>query len=426
MNNLTQHFSHRPILLVLFCISLILFVASIPYFVKQGKLYGSFFGYASKSRKSIAGVALVVTVGIALYSLTPYTAPAAKEIALVLGNTQNTPSPQAASEYVSKAIEETLLQHKGEDVKDLAQSIKIISTVKHPKVIDLDPSELKLRKIGNNDSNAKRAAKINAQAIIDKMNTLVSTENGANYFEAILEAKNNVHEGSKIIVIGSGLSDDGILNFSKTNILTNEEDRRNAIQEIKKEYRYDYLNGYTIAFFGLGDTVTPQEPLSNKQKQIVRDIYQKSISTIGGTASVETNTLVGDAVKTNYVVGTTDTGCGDIGLVFDDDSLKFVSDKAVFKDPAAAKNSLISIKNLWDSYGDTIQLIQVDGYIAHYPGPDNLSQQRADSVKSVLLEFGVPAAKITATGRGFGPYEQDIQNRIVKVTVGRSSDQCTN
>ncbi len=425
MNNLTQHFSHQPILLILLAASLLLLVISVPYFVKQGRLYGSFFDYASRSKKVIAGLSLITIVGISLYGLTPYAAPAAKEIVIVLGNTQNTPSPQA-SEYITKAIEDTLLQHKGDEASTLTDSIRIISAVKHPEVINLDASELRLRKIGNNGSNAKRAAKANAEAIVAKMNSLTPSESGANYLEAIFEAKNNVEEGSRIIVVGSGLSDDGELSFSKTNILTKEENRKSVIREIGKEYKYDYLDGYAITFFGLGDTVAPQEPLSNKQKQIVRDVYQGVVSSIGGDVDIDTRTLVGDAVKTDYIVGTTDTGCGDIGLVFDDENLKFVSNQAVFKNPVAAKNSLASIKTLWDSYGDTIQLIQVDGYIAHYAGPDNLSQQRADLVKGVLLELGVPAATLNATGRGFGPYQQDLQNRIVKVTISRNSDQCSN
>lgn len=425
MNNLIQHFSHQPAVAVFFAIAFIAFVASVPYFLKQHKMYGSYFGFASQQRKVISALSLAVIIGISIFSFTPYVEPATGEMAIVLGNTQNTPKPQA-SEYISAAIENTLLQHKGAEVDKLVDSIKIVSAVKHPEVIKLDATELKLRKIGNNGSNAKRAAKIDAQAIITKLNSLTPTESGANYLESILEAKNNVAKDSKIIVIGSGLSDDGILNFSKKNILTNDESRKDAVQEVKKEYGYTYLDGYTITFFGLGDTVAPQQPLSNKQKQIVRDIYRNAVTGMGGNIDVDTKTLVGDAVQTSYLVGTTDTGCGDINLVFDDDNLKFVSDKAVFKDPSAAKDSLGSIKTLWDSYGDVIQLIQVDGYIAHYAGPDQLSQQRADLVKSSLVELGIPADKITSTGKGFGPYQQDVQNRIVKVTISRNSDQCSN
>jgi outer membrane protein OmpA-like peptidoglycan-associated protein len=112
--------------------------------------------------------------------------------------------------------------------------------------------------------------------------------------------------------------------------------------------------------------------------------------------------------------------------VFDDENLKFVSNQAVFNDQSAARDSLMSIKKLWDSSRDTIQNIQIDGYIAHYTGTDSLSQQRAEQVKKMLVDMGIPSNKISATGRGFGPYQQDIQNRMVKVMVNRNSEMCEN
>jgi outer membrane protein OmpA-like peptidoglycan-associated protein len=321
---------------------------------------------------------------------------------------------------------QTMLKHKGETIDDLTQSIAIVSAVKQPKVIDLDASTMKLREIGNNTSNAKRDAKLNIQAIETKLNTLPPTNNGANYIEAIMEARDNVEAGSKIIVMGSGLSDSGDLNFSTGGILTGEAAREQAIELIKNKYDSDHLDGYTVEFYGLGDTSIPQEPLSSIQKGIVRDIYKDTIRALGGTVVINTNTQTGAPVTTNFAVGTTDTGCGEIKLVFDDDDLKFVGDKAIFVDQAAAIKALSSIREIWGKQQDTIEAIQIDGYTAHYPGADVLSQQRADTVKSALVGLGVASDKVTAKGRGFGPYETDTQNRTVKVNISRSSLQCNN
>jgi outer membrane protein OmpA-like peptidoglycan-associated protein len=241
-----------------------------------------------------------------------------------------------------------------------------------------------------------------------------------------MEARDNVEPGSKIIVIGSGLSDSGDLNFSKNGILTGEEARTQAIEAIKNKYDADHLDGYTVEFYGLGDTSVPQEPLSSIQKGIVRDIYKDAIRGLGGTTVINTDTQTGAPVATNYVVGTTDTGCGEIKLVFDDDDLKFVGDKAIFVDQAAAVKALSSIREIWGKQQDTIETIQIDGYTAHYPGADALSQERANAVKTALVGLGVSSDKVTATGRGFGPYETDTQNRTVKVNISRSSQQCNN
>lgn len=423
MDNFTQHLSQEPAFLVFFIIALVLVTISAPYFLKQHKLYGSAFDFASQLRKNIIGISAAVLIGLLFYGSTPYTSPITNEIAIVIGNTQNTPAPNI-SDDIAKAIKGTMLQHKGDTRQTLVDSIKIISAIKHPEVISLDASEL--REIGNNSSNATRSADINIKAIVEKINTLSPTDDGANYLEAIFKARDNVKEGSKIIVIGSGLSDDGDLNFSKSNILTNEQSRQDVIQKVEKKYGNNYLDGYSIEFYGIGDTVGPQENLSSKQKVVVREFYKDTIRALGGNVYINTKTLVGGSVDTKHMVGTTDTGCGDIGLIFDDSSLKFVGNQATFIDEIAAKNSLMIIKTKWDKYSDTIQTIQIDGYVAHYPGPENLSQPRADLVKKALVELGVPSDKINATGKGPGPYQSDAQNRMVKVTISRDSDQCDN
>ena len=423
MDNLIQHMSHNPTLLVVLVIAVLIIAICVPYFMGQQKRYGTLFTFASTSRKVFAGGSILALLGILIYGLTPYVSPPTDEIAIVIGNTQNTPSPQLTGELL-ETVENTLLQHKGDDAPELVDSIKIISAIKNPEVINISSSELKLKEIGNNNSNAKRNAQANVKALEEKINTLTPTDNGANYLEAILKARDNVEEGSKIVVIGSGLSDSGDLDFSKSKFLTNKDARTAAIEKIQKKYSSDYLDTYNVEFYGLGDTTTPQEALPTKQKEIVRDFYKDIIRKLGGTVDIKTKTLVGTSVATTYVVGTTDTGCGDVGLIFDDTNLKFVSNKATFVDEAAAKASLSTIKSLWDEYSDTVQSIQVDGYIAKFVGQETLSQPRADLVKSVLVEMGIPASKINASGRGVGPYQNDAQNRMVKINISRNNDVC--
>lgn len=419
-----QHLTNKPILGVLFVAALVIVVFSVPYFLRQKKLYGSLFDFASQSRKIWAGIASVFAVGIVIYLTTPYIEPPSDEIAIVIGNTQNTPAPSLSGD-VAETISSTMLTHKGEDTDVLVDSIKFISAIKQPAVIDLD-GDVKLSGISHNNSNAKRDAKRNITAIEKKLNNLPPRNNGANYLEAIMEARSNVKSGSRIIVIGSGLSDSGDLNFSKTNLLTSEEARKRTIQEVSEKYGSNYLEGYLVEFYGLGDTALPQEALSNIQKDIVRDLYKDIIRKLGGTVTISTRTQTGDAVATKYVVGTTDTGCGDIKLIFDDEDLKFLGDKATFIDEASALKALSSIYDIWDKQHDTIERIQIDGYTAHYPGADTLSQERADSVKDALVRLGISSDKLTATGKGYGPYETDAQNRTVKVNISRDNKQCAN
>lgn len=424
-DNVMLHVVSKPVLAVLFVVALLIVIFAVPYFLKQNKLYGSMFEFAAKSRKVWTGISAALLVGIGIYFFTPYVEPPSDEVAVVLGNTQNTPAPSIEGD-VAKVVTATMLAHKGDDADTLVDSIKFISAVKQPKIISIDDSDIKLRKIGANKTNAERDAKNNIEAISEKLKAAKPSNGGANYLEAIIEARDNVKTGSRIIVIGSGLSDSGYLNFSKKSILTNEEVREEAVAEVQEKYGSNYLEGYTVEFYGLGDTTAPQEALSNIQKGIVRDIYQDSMRKLGAKVLVNTRTQVGQPVETQYSVGTTDTGCGDINLIYDDEDLKFVGDQAAFVDQAAATKALSAVYDIWAKQKDTIQAIQIDGYTAHYPGADSLSQERADAVKAALTGLGVTADKLTATGKGFGPYETDQQNRTVKINISRDNQQCSN
>lgn len=425
MDNISQHLTEKPILIAILAISLLVVMSSIPYFINQKRLYGTMFQFASTGRKFTAGLSAIALGFVALVLLTPYTPPPSTEIAIVIGNTQNTPTPSLTSE-ISDTIESTMLLYKGKSTAELKDGIKVISAVKEPEVINFSTVDLNLKDIGLNNSNAKRDASINIQEIEGKIKELTPNNNGANYLEAIIAAKNNIEKGSKIIVIGSGLSDSGDLNFSKNSILTNSRVREEAIDNISDKYSSTYLEDYHVEFYGLGDTTDPQMALSSVQKDLVRSIYEEAITRMGGSVSINTSTLAGPAVKTTYLVGTTDTGCGDVKLIFDDEDLKFIPDQAAFIDEVAAMETLSTIRELWDNQRDMIELIQIDGYTAHYPGAETLSQERADTVKSALSHLGVPTEKMNATGQGYGPYEEDSQNRKVNVNISRNNQQCSN
>lgn len=421
-----ENITKQPIIVVMTIICFGFLVYAAFYYISQQRKYGSYLEFASKFIKIGSLIALAGLLFFGILSFTPYKTPPSSQVALVLGDTQNTPRPVFSKE-VRDLVTETMLQHKGEEVQDVLDSIVFISAAGQPEVIDINTTNMKLRSIGNNSSNAERSAALNLKTIEAALLESTPKSNGANYLEAILKAKDNVDEGANILVIGSGLSDSGDLNFSLSSILTNDEKRAQAISSIREEYGRNYLDGYTVSFYGLGDTVSPQESLSTKQKELVREIYREVIKSLGGKVSIDTSTIKGESVTTTYVVGTTDTGCGDIGLVFNDDNLKFVSNDSKFVNPAAAKESLTSIKNIWSEDGSSISSIQIDGYIAHYGGGiESLSQPRADAVKALLVELGVPADKLIASGKGYGPYDNDAQNRIVKVTVDRNNEMCGN
>jgi outer membrane protein OmpA-like peptidoglycan-associated protein len=92
--------------------------------------------------------------------------------------------------------------------------------------------------------------------------------------------------------------------------------------------------------------------------------------------------------------------CGET-VLHDGDTVGFLPDQAVFRDPAAARSTLQDLATL---IIDGRQLVELVGTTATW-GPSeqgrvDLSRRRAEAVKSVLVELGVPADRITTVGAG--------------------------
>lgn len=426
MNNIRLNLQNDSFLLVFLIIAAAFLISTIPLFKKYYDRHKS-FKYVPTKTRYLAYASIALICGILLYGSREYSSPASEELAIVIGNTRNSPAPKMNAE-IQDLVVRTLLINKGVEATDLQEKIKIFSATKTPYLIELDYKKLGLQSIGNNPSNAKRNAQINSKIISEYIVKQKPNMNGADYFGAILEAKDNIKRGSKIIVIGSGLSDTGDLNFSKSTILTNKEARDNKIRDIKNKYTPEDLDGYTVEFYGLGNTTLPQVALGTKQKDIVRNIYSTVIKSLGGTVSIKTSTLSGDSVSTEYAVGETDTGCGTTNLIFNEnDSIKFSPETANFVNAEAANQSLSTVKNIWDQSTGAVQSINVDGYIFKAQGADpnsSLSQERADAVKNKLIALGIPGDKIISTGRGFGPYNKDPDDRMVIIKINRNNEDC--
>ncbi len=424
LNNWIENLSASPFKMVALLVTLgALLVASI-MLVQSRRDYGT-IRYASPAVKWGAGMASALLVAQAAWLAQPYETPPAGEIAVVLGNTQNTPNPQLRSD-VSLLIEKTMLLHKGEKVDEFLDSISLVSAAGSPTVVPLDAEELGLVDMSVNDTRAKRDARNNVQAIERHVRGLTPTENGVDYLEAIFLAKQNAGPGTNIVVVGSGLSDSGELDFAHTQLLHDENTQAETVDRIAEEYGRTYLASQSLTFTGLGDTVPPQEPLAARQKDVVRELYEEAVTGLGGKVSVDTKSLTGDSVRTDFTVSTTDTGCGDVNLRFGEESVKFVSNEATFIEPKKARKALQRVADIFDKNPSAVKLIRVVGYIAHVQAndPTVLSGARARTVRDELQSLGIPARKLRARGKGYGPYKIPTEDRMVRISISRDTPNC--
>lgn len=419
----------RTVVLVLTLAALALVAFKV---VREQRTYGS-LAFLGTGTKVIGGIALAALVVQAVQLSRPVTIPSTGQVAVVIGNTANTPRPRLASD-VTELLGDTMMLHQGEPSEDLVASFAFVSATAVPEVLPLDGDELRLAGIGMNSTRAKRDVRRNVQALQEHLDALSPTQNGANYLEAILLASQNVEPQSNIVVIGSGLSDAGDLDFAHGNLLTSEGSREKAVDALREKYGANYLAGSTVYFSGLGDTADPQYPLSTRQKDIVRDLYKDAVLAIGGRARIDSTTQVGKAVDTEFVVDATDTACGELARTFTEDSIRFVSDQATYVDPAQAEKALRSLVRLYQRSPDAVRKIQIAGFIANEsgapkigPGGQRLSEDRAQAVLESLVELGIPREKLGAVGKGYGPHadpQRPELDRMVKVTISRENPDC--
>lgn len=424
LDNWIENLSASPVKSVaLFLTVAALFVTGFLLFRSQ-RDYGT-VRYASAAVKWGVGLAVVSLLAQAVWLSRPYEPPPTGEIAVVLGNTQNTPNPQLRSD-VSSLIEDTMLLHKGEAVDEFLDSISLVSAAGSSSVVPLDADDLGLVNMSINNTRAERDARNNVQAIERHVRGLKPAENGVDYLEAILLAKQNAGPDTNIVVVGSGLSDSGDLDFAHTQLLHEETIRAETVDKLVEKYGRSYLAERSVTFTGLGDTVPPQEPLAAKQKDVVRELYQEVITALGGSVSVDTKSQTGDAVKTDFTVSTTDTGCGDVNLRFDEQSVKFVSNEATFIEPKKARRALRRVAEIYEKNPTAVKVIEIDGYIAHVRAndPKLLSGDRARTVRDALESFGIPAQKLRARGKGYGPYKITTEDRMVRISISRDTPNC--
>ena len=274
-----EGFLRQPILIGVAVVAAILLVVAIVKILNELRMMGTLV-FMSKAWFVIGGVSLIGVGGCLVAAAQPYTPPAADSIAIVVGNTQNTPQAKL-NDQIEDLIRQTLMRHQGEEAEELADAISIIEADGRPYVVDLDYH--KLRSISQNSAQATTDVDYNLKQINQQLSTVVPRASGANYLEAILLARDEVDDDANIVVIGSGLSDTGDLNFVGSNILTDSKAEADVVGQVIDEHQ-DALRGSDITLMGLGDTVAPQSSLSSTQREVVRNIYKEVIRGLGGHA----------------------------------------------------------------------------------------------------------------------------------------------
>lgn len=262
---------------------------------------------------------------------------------------------------------------------------------------------------------------------------------------ALTIAANATGPGGNVILIDSGLQTTAPLDFRDGSLLSAQPDT--IVEYLKKNDLLPDLKGKHVYLGGLGATADPQDELDNRLHKRVMDLWSKIVDASGPACTyVDPNDSTLAAPAGRPQVGKvmlpalppppgacTETSFGER------EDVGFIEDSAEFRDPKAAKAALKKLADVMvresDQSAQLTGATSSEGSEAHN---QQLSQQRAEAVEKVLVEFGVPESRITAKGVGeFLPGRVDdlgpdgrldigkaIQNR--KVVAKLSGKQCPN
>lgn len=297
----------------------------------------------------------------------------------------------------------------------------------------------------------KRDARSDTEELVKHMKEQVANDAQVDYLAGLRMAVRSIsslsgYDSKTIIVMGTGLSTQGMLNF-KNNLLSVEPDV--VLDELEEKNEIPDFTGITVIWQQMGDVASPQQELSQSQRMRLEQIWKGIVERGGG--SFEYNATPANPADTQ-----TSYPAVDIVELPAEEPVNF--DKTTFslKAPVALTEEQVSFVKNEATYLNEDEAIATIQPIADYlikneqitillagntAGDEDsdtgvkLSRDRADAVKNTLIQLGVAENRIVAIGLGSsgpwhvygGGYEGSIAsgNRTV-VLLDAASDTAKN
>lgn len=243
-------------------------------------------------------------------------------------------------------------------------------------------------------------------AVQQRISTLLPAAPEADVLGALGEAARITPEGGTVVLIDSGLQTTGQIRFQDPG--TFGADPAEFVTYLQQRSLMPNLSGRAVVLVGLGNTAEPQQQLDASLRSRVTSLWQAVVSAAGASCVQVLDTAAGrtsvttDVPVTPVALPTVDPfqPCGET-VLHDGDTVGFIGDQANFRDPAAARATLQKLADLLIGGHQQVTLIGTTAKAGNDESSRvRLSERRAEAVKQVLVELGVPAERITTKGVG--------------------------
>lgn len=344
------------------------------------------------------------------------------------GNGVNLPAEKAAVCYViANTANSKGLNFNSPLVQDTVYStvryygfIAVVNADGNPEIVHAASYDLDDKYKSASKEKLDMDARSKATNIVLSMQSIVADDPEIDYLESLRLAVRTLsslsgYDSKSIVLIGTGLSTAGVMNFSNNLISAEPETIVNLLNE--KSEIPDFT-GITVYSQQLGDVAAPQQELTGAQRIKLEKIYGGIVETGGGTFIY--NDIIANPVdETKQYPSVTpvslpsDTPISFEEVIFEEDNIfeepvflteekiGFVADKAVFLNPNEANETLQPVAEYLVKHPSVS--IVLAGTTAGDKDSDftlSLSRQRAETVKNALVELGVSADRIIAIGLG--------------------------
>ncbi len=242
-------------------------------------------------------------------------------------------------------------------------------------------------------------------SVQSRISALLPAQPEADVLGALAEAARITPEGGTVVLLDSGLQTTGQIRFQDPGAFG--ADPTEFVQYLQGRSLMPQLSGRAVILVGLGNTAEPQTALDASLRTRVTDIWRSVVTSAGASCVQVIDTAASrTSVDTDVPVTTVALPtvppfqpCGE--TVLTDNTVGFVGDQAVFRDPAAARATLQQLADLLIGGRQQVELIGTTAKAGNNEDSRvRLSERRAEAVKQVLVEFGVEPDRITTRGVG--------------------------
>lgn len=278
-----------------------------------------------------------------------------------------------------------------------------------------------------NNPNAEQS-KIKAAmvAVIGAIHGATADSDGSDLMGALHLAADSAATSTpkvgQLIVLDSGLPDTGALRMTDPGMT--EADPQEVVDYLSQSGALlaDSFKDLSVQLVGFGYVTSPQDSLSTGQSDQVKQIFTVALTAGGAEVEMVSYPREGPGPETEYTTKTVEVEASQVfepsagkSFVFGDTSpLRFQPDQAEFIDSAAAEAALVELA-AWLAPGKNHH-ITVTGTTASGDPVwcQQLSEERAATVKEVLVRLGADPSAIETQGVGYtaNPPDHDASGNL--------------